>query len=1054
MADVDAGSVTYKIKGDTSELKKELKNAVAVQEKYAQQIKKTTDELNILKATEEQMKSALKNGEIAAKEYEKYEKQVKETEASLKILTMQHKAALDSAGTLSQEINKLSRNMDDAAKEIDDVSDSSEKAADSLDDAADSALKMEDVLKAEIIAQGFEKVIDILYEGAKALKGFAEEGIELASDLQEVQNVVDVTFGENNNKIYEFADTAAEKFGLSKYAAQQYSGTMGALFKSSGITEGIADMSTAIAGLSADMASFYNLDANTAFEKIRSGISGETEPLKQLGINMSVANLEAYALAQGIEKSYNEMSQAEQVLLRYNYLMTQTADAQGDFARTSDNYANQQRILQMNIETAGAEMGEQLLPAVNELFTMLNKHMPEIREAAKYLGGELADSLEVLTEKAESFIDNGGLEKGIDCLIWIVDNGDKIITVGTGITALLNADKFEKSAKAVGGIVDSLKSFVGLEGGVTSLGGSIASAGTSAVTAASGFSAVAAAMMAAAIAAEAIKDVTVDKWYEELDAHEQKINDITDETLAINDETKALNKLADAQSAAYNPVEARKQALEGLAEYNERRKEIEAELRNVSELSGLNSGNSDYAVHLRQQKMALETELEAIETNRAEKLKIINSLGAEEIAAYEKQQDAYNRYTANLGKTSADAVAAVWENIAKKTDEKMSELDEEYAKHNLTRQEYLAQGIAYLETHRNEDSAAWWGYYDSLTAELAQMGEEEARQIAENAKKVQEALKDSLEQDIRALEIRQLEEGLSDEWFYNEWEKLIADLDKNSDLYLDNYKKILEGRNKLQEESGKAALSEAEDLQKSYEKIISQRDSLADSISVNASTLFNTTTETDKRTGEQTPSYDLQIAEYERKMAAKRQLTSKIAELYKKNAPDELVRGLLKLDPEAAVKYANQLLNSPEKLSRISAGLSYDSEISTELANLVTSHSDEYYSFGEEMGANFGEGFREAFSKYASPIDDMFANGMNNELSAKMTAANASVGYTAAAAVRTAAYSPAEASSSARYTAAPAASSEKIVVLDSVNGTWLATVINSANKQHNIITGG
>ena len=85
--------------------------------------------------------------------------------------------------------------------------------------------------------------------------------------------------------------------------------------------EQVTEMSTDLAGLAADMASFYNLDFDTAFQKIRSGISGETEPLKQLGINMSVANLEAFALSKGITKAFNDMSQGEQTILRYQYLM-------------------------------------------------------------------------------------------------------------------------------------------------------------------------------------------------------------------------------------------------------------------------------------------------------------------------------------------------------------------------------------------------------------------------------------------------------------------------------------------------------------------------------------------------------------------------------------------------------------------------------------------------------------------------------------------------------------------------------------------------------------
>ena len=142
-------------------------------------------------------------------------------------------------------------------------------------------------------------------------------------------------------------------------------------------------------GLAGDMASFYNLDLETAFEKIRSGISGETEPLKQLGINMSVANLEAYALSQGITTAYNEMSQAEQVMLRYNYLMSTTADAQGDFARTQDSYANQTRLLSESwLEFTGI-MAEQLLPVLTTIVSWLNNIVAFLTENADMVSAVL-----------------------------------------------------------------------------------------------------------------------------------------------------------------------------------------------------------------------------------------------------------------------------------------------------------------------------------------------------------------------------------------------------------------------------------------------------------------------------------------------------------------------------------------------------------------------------------------------------------------------------------------------------------------------------------------
>ncbi len=212
---------------------------------------------------------------------------------------------------------------------------------------------------------------------------FGRACVALGSDLAEVQNVVDVTFGEGNKKIEDWAKGAADAFGLSELSAKQYTSTMGAMLKSMGIAgDELEDMSTKLAGLAGDMASFYNLDSDTAFAKIRSGISGETEPLKQLGINLSAANLQAFALSQGITKSYSAMTQQEQALLRYNYLLNVTADAQGDFARTSDSWANQTRILQLRFESIKATIGQGLINVLTPVIKVINMLVAKLQVAA------------------------------------------------------------------------------------------------------------------------------------------------------------------------------------------------------------------------------------------------------------------------------------------------------------------------------------------------------------------------------------------------------------------------------------------------------------------------------------------------------------------------------------------------------------------------------------------------------------------------------------------------------------------------------------------------
>lgn len=233
------------------------------------------------------------------------------------------------------------------------------------------------------------KAIGLVMIARKALDTI-KTGIDYASDLAEVQNVVDVTFGSATEAINSWSKECLAAYGMNEVSAKRYAGTIGAMLKSSGLaSDAIVDMSKDMVGLAGDMASFYNLDLETAFEKIRSGISGETEPLKQLGINMSVANLEAYALSQGITTAYNEMSQAEQVMLRYNYLMSTTADAQGDFARTQDSYANQTRLLSESwLEFTGV-MAEQLLPVLTTIVSWLNNIVAFLTENADMVSAVL-----------------------------------------------------------------------------------------------------------------------------------------------------------------------------------------------------------------------------------------------------------------------------------------------------------------------------------------------------------------------------------------------------------------------------------------------------------------------------------------------------------------------------------------------------------------------------------------------------------------------------------------------------------------------------------------
>lgn len=245
---------------------------------------------------------------------------------------------------------------------------------------------------ANMAVNGINSIID-------GITGSIDESIGLASDLKETQNVVDVTFEDSASTINKWAQEALNAYGITETKAKQYSSTLGAMLKSMGIADDqVLQMSTDMAGLAADMASFYNLDHDTAFEKIRSGISGENEPLKALGINMSVANLNAFALEKGMNKAFDKMSQAEQATLRYQYLLEATKDAQGDFARTGDSFSNEMRKLQTNLDRIKTEFGKGLLGVVTPVISLLNNVLSD--KSYQYTTAE-----KIMQERDESIYD-------------------------------------------------------------------------------------------------------------------------------------------------------------------------------------------------------------------------------------------------------------------------------------------------------------------------------------------------------------------------------------------------------------------------------------------------------------------------------------------------------------------------------------------------------------------------------------------------------------------------------------------------------------------------
>lgn len=287
----------------------------------------------------------------------------------------------------------------------------------------------------------------------KKVVDFSKSCLELGSDLAEVQNVVDVTFPSMTAQVDKFAQSAAQSFGLSETMAKQYTGTFGAMAKAFGFTEKQAyDMGTTLTGLAGDVASFYNISQDEAYTKLKSVFTGETESLKDLGVVMTQTALDAYAMANGFGKTTSQMSEAEKVALRYAFVQDQLTAATGDFARTSDSWANQCRIMKLQFDSLKASIGQGLI----NLFTPVLRVINAVIGKLAVLASAFKSFTELITGKkssAQQIADAGNAAStGMDSAAESADNATKSTNKTAGaakkaakeMRSLMGFDKINK----------------------------------------------------------------------------------------------------------------------------------------------------------------------------------------------------------------------------------------------------------------------------------------------------------------------------------------------------------------------------------------------------------------------------------------------------------------------------------------------------------------------------------------------------------------------------------------------------------------------------------
>lgn len=228
------------------------------------------------------------------------------------------------------------------------------------------------------------------FVGVWQLFSISKQAMEISSDLTEIQNVVDVTFGDFKQKIEDLAETSISTLGMSELTTKEISSRFQAMGTAMGFsTEKMSDMSVELTRLTGDMASFYNVSQKDVGKALQSIFTGETEPMRKYGIDLTNATIQQWALNKGLDVSVNKMTQLQKATLRYQYVLENTGAAQGDFIRTQDTWANQIAVLKQQLQQLASVIGGSLINALKPLVKALNAAMSHIIAFAKTVSNAL-----------------------------------------------------------------------------------------------------------------------------------------------------------------------------------------------------------------------------------------------------------------------------------------------------------------------------------------------------------------------------------------------------------------------------------------------------------------------------------------------------------------------------------------------------------------------------------------------------------------------------------------------------------------------------------------
>lgn len=292
----------------------------------------------------------------------------------------------------------LKKGLNNLKPQFTEMGNTGTKAMNQISNSMSGATKSIGSLKSSL--KGIIGTLGLVFS-LKALINFGQQAVDVASDLTEVDNVVQKAFGNMRGEMDALADSSIKNLGISRLEAYQTGSTFMAMGKSMlTSSQDAKDMALNLTKLSANMASFFNTSNKYAAIALKSIYTGETETLKQYGVVMTEVNLKQFALAQGISKSYNEMSQSERVMLRYQYVMQQLGYIGDDFIDTQDSWANQTRVLKEQWKEFLGVLGTGIITVLTPLVKSLNMIMGRMIAIAKSIGSVLSNVFGIQVQSA------------------------------------------------------------------------------------------------------------------------------------------------------------------------------------------------------------------------------------------------------------------------------------------------------------------------------------------------------------------------------------------------------------------------------------------------------------------------------------------------------------------------------------------------------------------------------------------------------------------------------------------------------------------------------